>query len=137
MKKEVGLWIDHRQAVIVTCADRQESVKRVESHLEKRVRFSGVGHPRNGDLYLETTEDGRDRHFEDLLNHYYDDIIADLRDASTILILGPGEAKTELRKRLDLHRLGERVVAVKPMDKRTDEQIAAEVRTYFREISPG
>jgi hypothetical protein len=32
MKKEAGLWIDHRQAVIVTLVDQVEEIKRITSN---------------------------------------------------------------------------------------------------------
>ncbi len=137
MRKEVGLWIDHRQAVLVLQPDHPVAIKRIASNLERHVRYSGVSHPRNGDTHLDTTEDGRDRRFEDNLYHYYDDVIAELRDASAILIMGPGEAKIEFQKRLGVHRLDGRVVGLQPADKLTDEQIAAEVRSFFRQRTPG
>ncbi len=40
MKKELGLWIDHREAVIVTVAADGEEIKRISSDVEKHVRFS-------------------------------------------------------------------------------------------------
>jgi hypothetical protein len=38
MKTEVGLWIDHRQAVIVSLADQVEEIKRITSDIENHVR---------------------------------------------------------------------------------------------------
>jgi hypothetical protein len=35
------------------------------------------------------------------LNSYYDAVLMCLRDAESILIIGPGEAKGELKDRLD------------------------------------
>jgi len=58
-----------------------------------------------------------------------------MRDAESILIFGPGEAKGELRKRLEKDNLGGRIVAIETVDKMTDRQIAAKVRQYFRENS--
>jgi len=52
-------------------------------------------------------------------------------------MLGPGEAKVELQKRLGFCGLGDRIAAIKPADKMTDDQIAAEVRQYFRESEHG
>lgn len=37
MKKEIGLWIDHRKAVIVIVKDGEEKIK---SNMEKHVRSS-------------------------------------------------------------------------------------------------
>jgi stalled ribosome rescue protein Dom34 len=125
MKKEVGLWIDHRQAVIVTVANEEEEIKRITSNMEKHVRFA------SGSLTDGSAEDIRDRQFENHLNHYYDDVIAVIRDADSIQIFGPGEAKGELEKRLEHEGLKEHVLAIETVDKMTDRQIAAKVRQRF------
>jgi hypothetical protein len=54
-----------------------------------------------------------------------------VRNAESLVILGPGEAKGELRKRLVKNKLGGRVAAVETADKMTDRQIVAKVREYF------
>ena len=41
MKKEVGLWIDHRKAVIVVTTDKGEEIKLIVSKVEKQLRRSG------------------------------------------------------------------------------------------------
>jgi hypothetical protein len=58
-------------------------------------------------------------------------LIAAMRDAESILIFGPGEAKGELKERLERNYLGGRIVAVEAVDKMTDRQIAAKVRQHF------
>ena len=73
MKKEVGLWVDHREAVIVVVTDTGEETKRIKSNIEKRVRYSG-GSRSNGSQ--QEPEDQRDRRFGDHLNKYYDEVIA-------------------------------------------------------------
>ena len=60
-------------------------------------------------------------------------VIACIRDAESILILGPGEAKGELKKRLERNKLGGRIVGIETIDRMTDRQIAAKVRRYFKE----
>ncbi len=125
MKREVGLWIDHRQAVIVILTDEGEETKQIKSNMEKHVRFSDGGSQEG------SAEDMRDRQFADHLSNYYDDVIACIRDAESILIFGPGEAKGELEKRLKTKELGERIVGVETVDKMTDRQIAAKVRQHF------
>jgi len=54
-----------------------------------------------------------------------------LRDAESILIFGPGEAKGELQRRLKRNNLGGRSVGIETVDKMTDRQIAAKVRQHF------
>ncbi|MGH7456873.1 MAG: hypothetical protein ACRENG_36320 [bacterium] len=128
MKKEAGLWIDHRKAVIVMVTGAGEEKKQIRSNLEKRVRYSG-GSRSNGSQ--REPEDQRDRRFTDHLNKYYAEVIACIREAESILLFGPGEAKVELEKRLESEGLKGRIVAIETIDKMTDRQIAAKVRERF------
>lgn len=130
MTKEIGLWIDHRQAVIVTITDEGEETKQIESGMEKHVRFSGGSGAR--ELHgIQESEDKQDRRFGDHLNAFYDAVIVSIRDADSILIFGPGEAKVELKNRLESQHLGGRIIGVETSDKMTDRQVAAEVRQHF------
>jgi hypothetical protein len=124
MKRNVGLWIDHRKAVIVRLTVKAEKTSRIISHLEKHVRFSG--------RQRETSaEDQRDKRFTGHLHKYYDNVVSDIRNADSILILGPGEAKVELKTRLESEALGGRIAGIETVDKITDRQLAAKVRSYF------
>jgi hypothetical protein len=78
-------------------------------------------------------DDRRQRKLTGHLNIYYDAVIACIRDAETILIFGPGEAKGELKKRLETNKLSGRIVGIETIDKMTDRQVAAKVRQYFQE----
>ena len=125
MSTEIGLWIDHRKAVIVIISDEGEQVSEITSHMEKHTRFAGRGSEHGSD------EDMRDRQFENHLNAYYDRVIAAIRDGDSIQIFGPGEAKGELKKRLESEGLKGHVLAIEAADKMTDRQIAAKVRGRF------
>ena len=124
MKREVGLWIDHRKTVIVSVTDEGEETSLIRSGMEKHVRYSGAAQE-------DSAEDQRDTRFTGHLNRYYDHIISCIRDAESILILGPGEAKVELEKRLESEALSGRVVGIETVDKMTNRQIAAKVRQHF------
>jgi 2-phospho-L-lactate transferase/gluconeogenesis factor (CofD/UPF0052 family) len=124
MKKHVGLWIDHRNTVIVTVTDTGEETKRIASNMEKHVRFSGGAQN-------DSAEDMQDRRFTGHLSKYYAEVIACLRDAESIFIFGPGEAKVELKKQLESEGLGSHIVATETVDKMTDHQIVAKVRERF------
>lgn len=124
MKREVGVWIDHRNAVIAIVAGTDVELRQVTSGMEQRVRYSGAAQE-------DSAEDQRDRRFTGHLNKYYAEVIASIRDADSILILGPGEAKIELQERLGKDDLGGRIVGIETVDKMTDRQIAARVRQRF------
>jgi hypothetical protein len=70
------------------------------------------------------------------LNQYYDEVIAAIRHAESILIFGPREARGELKKRLDEDKLGGHIIAMQTTDKMTDRQIAAKVHQYFHKAGP-
>jgi hypothetical protein len=132
MKKQIGLWIDHREAVIVTLLDGKEETKRIESNNGKHVRYSGSSHSQTPEGAKEvSSEDQRDRKFGNDLNQYYDAVIAAIRDAESILVFGPGEAKGELEKRLEHAGLKHHLFPAETVDKMTDRQIAAKVRERF------
>lgn len=132
MKKEVGLWIDHRKTVLVSIENGVEVTQEIQSDMEKHVRFSSGTHSNTpNDNQGSTAEDMRDRQFDDHLGKYYAGIIALIRDADSILIFGPGEAKVELKNRLIREGLEDRVKGIETADKMTDRQIAAKVRAYY------
>jgi hypothetical protein len=132
MKDNAGVWIDHRKAVVVTLAPREERVTSIASNVEKHLERSGDS-PLQGSYEASRVpaDDARQRALTAELAIYYDGVIAQLRDASSILIFGPGDAKGELKKRLIKHKLGGLVAAVETEDKMSDRQIAAKVRDYF------
>ena len=132
MRTKVGLWMDHRKAVIVVVTDKGEETKLIISKVEKQLRRSG-GSPLKGphEAQQVPADDSREREFTGHLNIYYDAVIACLRDAEAILIFGPGEAKGELKKRLESKELSGRIIGIETVDQMTDRQIAAKVRQRF------
>ena len=112
--------------------DKREEIKLIISKVEKQLRRSGDS-PLKGpyDPLQVPAADSRQRTFRGHLSIYYAAVIACIRDAEAILIFGPGEAKYELKKRLERNNLGGRIASIETVDKMTDRQIAAKVRQYF------
>ena len=134
MKKEAGLWIDHRKAVIVIVTDKGEETNEITSNIEKHVRFSGGSHSVSDDGRQQATaEDQRDRKYANHLNRFYDEVVAYIHDAEIIQIFGPGEAKGELEKRLKRKNYAGHIDVIETVDKMTDRQIAAKVRLRFKD----
>ena len=132
MKVKAGVWIDHRKALIVLMTADGERAVLIVSHVEKHLQ-------RSGDLPLKgryeaqqvPADDCREKALTAELNIFYDAVIAVLRSAESYIILGPGEAKGELKKRLVTRKLGGRLTATMVADKMSDRQIAAKVREHF------
>ena len=131
--RTAGLWIDHREAVIVLVSPEGEVTKKIRSDAEKHAgRIDGVRSTTSYESKQVPADDRRQSSFMGHLNSYYDEVIACIRDAESILIFGPGEAKGELKKRIERDKSSKRIAGVETVDKMTDRQIAAKVREYFQ-----
>jgi hypothetical protein len=137
MTNRVGLWIDHDKAVIVSIEEQGESVKKIESgarHVEYRgAQRSKVAYS----AQYSQGDDQLDRRFMLQLSKYYDQVAALLRGASSVLILGPGQARVEFKRHLERDKSLRLQIQVQPADKMTDRQIIARVRQYFEGLQKG
>lgn len=138
MAKKIGLWIDHKRAVLVILNKQGEKIGQIESGLKKHVRYRGAPRPKTPySAQYKQGDNQLDKQFMQHLNKYYKKIVAQLRGAESILIFGPGEAKFELEKYIVREKGGIRKVRVEKADKMTGRQIAAKVREYFQETDTG
>ena len=131
IKLNAGVWIDHREAVIVVLTETGEETKHIQSKLEKQLRRSGE--PDHGSFEAQEVpaDDSHEREYTGHLTRYYDEIILHLRDAGRIVIFGPGEAKGELRKRFEKGPGDARTIELETVDKMTEPQFVALVRHHF------
>ena len=132
MKKQAGLWIDHRKAVIVIITEEGEDIQKIESGMGRHVRYRGASTTKSPySTQYQQGDDQLDNKFTEQLNKFYDEVIAHIRAAEAVLIFGPGEAKGELEKRIEHEGLKAHILAIETVDKMTDRQISAKVREHF------
>jgi hypothetical protein len=143
MKKFAGIWLDRKKAYIVTIARSEhkhekqqeaESITRIVSDVERHVRLSGGSRTRKTPWGpQEVAVDGKmeDRRKQQL-KKYYREVIKTIQQAERILIMGPGEAKKELKKEIEKSKeFAQKIVKVETQDKMTERQIIARVRSFF------
>ena len=128
---EAGLWVDHREALVVVLTNTGEEIKRIQSNAEKQLRRTGEPSVGRFEYQEVPADDSRQRAYSGYLARYYDEIVTYLRDAGAILIFGPGEAKGELKKRFEMEKTGAHIVTMETTDKMTEAQIVAHVRHHF------
>ena len=142
MKKYIGIWLDRREAFVVYLLNnkpftdgKQETVERIESNIERRVRLSGGSRSRKTpygpqEIAVDSKQESR---VKQQLNEYYQQIIKRISDADRILIFGPGEAKIELKKAIEKTQLlAAKIMKVESADKMTIRQITAKSRAFFK-----
>lgn len=132
MLKQVGMWIDHRKAVIVFLMNGEERLKVIESNMEKHIRPSGGSRSKSPYGPQDVMkEDGRERKYRLHLSRWYDSVAEMLQDAEELFVFGPGEAKMEFKKHVEETPLAGKITGVETVDKMTDPQVAAKVRKHF------
>jgi hypothetical protein len=130
MRREVGLWIDLHKTVIVTVIDEHEEIREIRSNDNKHMKPAVIKSKvleENSEIKNNDAKKQKEHNF----SGYYDGIVSMLHNADLIWIFGPGEAKIELKKRLDRADLGGRIVSVEAVNKMTDRQIVAKVRQHY------
>jgi len=85
MNHNVGIWIDHKRAVIVTVSEGRVTSETVESDVDAHPRYSGQQDGGGEKKYEE-------RHGQHL-DRYYDEVISRLGQPDGLLILGPVRPK--------------------------------------------
>lgn len=131
MDRNVGLWIDHKQAFAIWYKDGK--VEEIPSNIEPPAHFSGgtqLGGKLNQKGDIELRQNDR---FRLQLNKYYQQVISVLKTADSILIMGPGKAKIELEKAIKKNKsLENRIRKVETADKMTKNQMLAYVRKFYQ-----
>jgi hypothetical protein len=124
MNDKVGIWIDHKKAVVVSASASGVTARTLESEVGPHTRYSG---PQDG----EGEKKYEDRHGQHL-DRYYHEVITQLGQPEALLIFGPGEAKLQLKARLSKSKtLSDRIVEIETTDKLTDPQIIAKVKEHY------
>jgi hypothetical protein len=122
MDGKVGIWIDHKKAVIVALSGTGDTSQTVHSDVGPHSHHSGA---HEGERRHEARHGQR-------LDHFFDEVIGHLHQPEALLIFGPGEAKLELKERLSRSKaLIASVVGLETTDKLTDAQIVAKVREHY------
>jgi hypothetical protein len=135
MNDRVGIWIDHRKAVIVSASGQRVTVTTLESKVGPHSRYSGRAGATMPDGGPQ--DEGGEKRYEERygqhLNQYYDEVISHLGQPEALLLLGPGEAKLQLNERLSHSKpLSKCIVAIETTDKLSDLQIVTKVKEHYR-----
>src|SRR5215216_1129925 len=129
MDRNVGLWIDHKQAYLIW--NENGKVEVIPSRLEPPSHSGGtqLGGKLNQKADIEARRSDR---FRLQINKYYQQIIIAIKDASSIFVMGPGEAKVEFQKVIKKSKdLQKRLLKVETTDKMTKNQMIAYVRKFY------
>ena len=86
MKTGTGLWIDHKTAIVVKINNKEEKTEQILSEVEKQLRRTGDSIMKGTfEARLVQADDSQQKALTGELNTYYDEVIALIGDAKSIL----------------------------------------------------
>ena len=116
-----GVWIDHEKAVVAAAREDEIRTRTVRSGVAPHPHWGGA-QDGGGEKKYEA------RHGQEL-NRFYDAVVAELDPLASLYLFGPGEAKLELKKRLErVSRFAHVPVRLESCGRLTDAQIIERVR---------
>jgi hypothetical protein len=133
MKNNTAIWIDHREAVIVSLAGETVTIEHLQSEAESNFKPSG-GWKSGGTSVAQSVV--KEKSAEESRMHqyhaFYRRIISLLERADVIAIFGPGEAKTEFAGEIGkTHDLRDKIRAVETCERMTENQFVAKAKAFF------
>jgi len=122
---QLGIWIDRKQAIIVSVMRDRTVLTKLRSSLRSHGRYHGA-HDSGGERKYEA------RHQQGLA-HYLDAVARHVERGDEVLILGPGETKRALAKRVgQIKSLTGVTTKASAADKISDADLVAAVRRRYR-----
>jgi hypothetical protein len=125
----VGVWIDHSLARIVLHNEGESPrYETILSHVEPRHRSIGHSSVRPPVHVGGSGEKHYLNRREVQLHRFYDRVIEELRGCRAAVVLGPGEAKGELLRRIAIKKARIPVMKSERVPRLTDHQIFVRLR---------
>ncbi|WP_418264589.1 hypothetical protein [Flavobacterium faecale] len=135
MKKQTGIWIDTKKAIIVTIDGQNESITEILSDIENPVHHNGEGNKGAffGDQHVnsEKTFDERKKH---QTNNYLKNVISKVAEADELYVFGPAETKNKLQQKINSEKteIATKLKLVETADSMTQNQVVAQVKKFFK-----
>lgn len=111
--RQIAVWIDHQEAFVAIFTN---------AHLLREEElFSGAG-PHIHDAGW--SQKHLEAHRHSVLEHFYKEVIQEMKDADSIIIYGPGQAKNELHQHINHQNkeLSQRIAKLVTTDKLSEYQ---------------
>ena len=135
------VWIDAREAVIASWSGGAAELKHLESDVPARHR--STGHLRHRPEVRHgggrPSENALERHRQEHLARFIDEVARRLPDDEDVVILGPGHVRDRLARQLtssDIQHRRDRTVSVEPARRLSERQLIARLRTLHGETPP-
>lgn len=132
MQTTAEIWIDHQKAVITTTSALGQTTSEIRANpRSKRLRLEESHRMPSPGQTIATTVEATNGEQLGYLNSFYSEVITAIGGAMTVLVFGPGGAKVELGRQLQLIPVTVRVHSMRQNGEMTDRQISDRARDHF------
>ena len=132
--RKIGVWIDQKEANIITLERDGDYSKTIYSDIETRIRIEGEKKQfgRFGDQYL-VDEKGKENRVKEYTQKYLLRVVKELGKADEILLFGPAQTKFRLEKLIsEIPEMLIKLKDIKTTENMTHNQKSAYVRDYYK-----
>lgn len=132
--RKVGIWIDQKEANIITLTKKDVHCKTIYSDIETRIRLEGEKkqYGRFGDQYL-VDEKGKKNRINEYTQRYLNRVLKELLKADEIVLFGPAQTKIKLEKMIsEVPELAIKMKGIQASENMTHNQKLAYVKDYYK-----
>ncbi len=136
MKKNIGIWIDTKQAVIIKLSNNNHSVQVIESNIETRERVAGETkkYGRFGGQYMTFEKNKLNRKIEQT-NQFIKNLFKEVENCESVVLFGPSKMKNIFEKELKNNmQLANKLTGVYNSKLLTENQMVAWVKDFYKEV---
>ena len=129
--RRVCVWIDHSRAIVAAVDDGEESLETIASNAGRHIRASGGSRTvAPWGPQVSNNERRRERRYEQRLTHFYRDVIRHIGHPDELVVMGPAQAKQELKAEIEESLLRDVEVVLETAGEMTDPQVLARLRSF-------
>lgn len=131
--KKTGIWLDKKEASIITLEGKGHQYKMIASEVITRERIEGETKKfgKFADQYLDAEKDKESR-MKAQISRYLKELIKEIQHVDEVVLFGPAEMKNLLEKQIIGNAsLVSKLKSVKTADSMTENQKVAWVRDFY------
>lgn len=135
--KNIGIWIDSKEATIIEIGPNDTSTKTLHSNLTRRPRFGGETSlkPKGRISSASDYRHSPQAHYENEMAKFLKEVTKEIEGADNLYIFGPAETRIKLESTVKSINKKAHVLGVEPCDKLTESQKIKRVKEFFTSIN--
>ena len=132
--KNIGIWMDKRQALVLYLTNEEEKFKILTSEIEEYNPKGGSGTRLKGGPQDVVHDSKYLAHEKKQFRNYFKKIAENIEGVDRLALFGPAETAEKFRKELTerYEHLSSKVVVLKSADSMTENQVKALIRDFFK-----